>query len=82
MKVGWFVHGDIDGFFGLFVDNLLQLMLIAVLCVNVCGMSAVRLRHVSMDADAILGAKMKLLIFQERLEAISITPEIKSSLLS
>lgn len=38
MKVGWFVHGDIDGFFGLFVDNLLQLMLIAVLCGNVCGM--------------------------------------------
>ena len=38
MKVGWFVRGDIDGFFGLFVDNLLQLMLIAVLCGNVCGM--------------------------------------------
>lgn len=36
--VGWFVRGDIDGFFGLFVDNLLQLMLIAVLCGNVCGM--------------------------------------------
>jgi len=38
MKVGWFVQGDIDGFFGLFVDNLLQLMLIAVLCGQVCGM--------------------------------------------
>ena len=38
MKVGWFVRGDIDGFFGLFVDNLLQLMLIAVLCGYVCGM--------------------------------------------
>jgi AGZA family xanthine/uracil permease-like MFS transporter len=38
MKVGWFVRGDVDGFFGLFVDNLLQLMLIAVLCGNVCGM--------------------------------------------
>ena len=38
MKIGWFVQGDIDGFFGLFVDNLLQLMLIAVLCGNVCGM--------------------------------------------
>lgn len=38
MKVGWFVRGDIDGFFGLFVDNLLQLMLIAVLCTQVCGM--------------------------------------------
>lgn len=40
MKVGWFVRGDIDGFFGLFVDNLLQLMLIAVLCRDVCGMPA------------------------------------------
>ena len=38
MKTGWFVRGDIDGFFGLFVDNLLQLMLIAVLCTKVCGM--------------------------------------------
>ena len=38
MNVGWFVRGDVDGFFGLFVDNLLQLMLIAVLCGNVCGM--------------------------------------------
>lgn len=37
-RTGWFVFGDIDGFFGLFVDNLLQLMLIAVLCGNVCGM--------------------------------------------
>ena len=38
MRPGWFVTGDIDGFFGLFVDNLLQLMLIAVLCGTVCGM--------------------------------------------
>jgi len=38
MQPGWFVRGDIDGFFGLFVDNLLQLMLIAVLCTQVCGM--------------------------------------------
>ena len=33
----WFVRGDIDGFFGLFIDNLLQLMLVAVLCKVVCG---------------------------------------------
>ena len=38
MKVWGIVRGDIDGFFGLFVDNLLQLMLIAVLCSKVCGM--------------------------------------------
>lgn len=34
----WFVHSDIDGFFGLFIDNLLQLMLIAVLCKVVSGL--------------------------------------------
>jgi AGZA family xanthine/uracil permease-like MFS transporter len=33
------VRGDIDGFFGLFLDNLLQLMLIASLCPLVCGLS-------------------------------------------
>ncbi len=37
MQPRWFVHGDIDGFFGLFIDNLLKLMLIAVLCRVVCG---------------------------------------------
>lgn len=36
----WFVRSDIDGFFGLFIDNLLQLMLIAVLCTVVCGFPA------------------------------------------
>ncbi len=33
----WFVRGDVDGFFGLFLDNLLQLMLITSLCPLVCG---------------------------------------------
>jgi adenine/guanine/hypoxanthine permease len=33
----WFVRGDLDGFFGLFIDNLLQLMLIGVLCKVFCG---------------------------------------------
>ena len=37
MKAKWLVRGDIDGFFGLFVDNLLQLMLIKVLCEKFCG---------------------------------------------
>lgn len=37
MKARWFVRGDIDGFFGLFIDNLLQLMVIAVLGRAVCG---------------------------------------------
>jgi adenine/guanine/hypoxanthine permease len=37
MKTSWFVRGDIDGFFGLFLDNLLQLMVISVLGTSVCG---------------------------------------------
>lgn len=36
----WFVRGDIDGFFGLFVDNLLQLLLILTFCPLVCGFPA------------------------------------------
>ena len=34
----WFVRGDVDGFFGLFIDNLLQLMLIVALCEQICGL--------------------------------------------
>lgn len=37
MKPRWFVKGDLDGFVGLFIDNLLQLLLIATLCPIVCG---------------------------------------------
>lgn len=37
MKTRWFVRGDLDGFVGLFVDNLLQLLLIVTLCPLVCG---------------------------------------------
>ena len=33
----WFTKGDLDGFFGLFIDNLLQLMLIGFLCKTFCG---------------------------------------------
>ena len=34
----WWKSGDLDGFFGLFVDNLLQLILIVVLCDKILGM--------------------------------------------
>ncbi len=34
-----FVKGDLDGFFGLFVDNLVQLLMIILFCSNLCGMS-------------------------------------------
>jgi AGZA family xanthine/uracil permease-like MFS transporter len=38
MRPKWFVRGDLDGFFGLFIDNLLQLMLITSLCPAICGL--------------------------------------------
>jgi AGZA family xanthine/uracil permease-like MFS transporter len=38
--VKYFVRGDIDGFFGLFIDNMLQLMLIQTLCIYVCNLPA------------------------------------------
>jgi adenine/guanine/hypoxanthine permease len=35
----WFVRGDLDGLFGLLLDNLLQLMVISVLGPAICGFS-------------------------------------------
>ena len=35
----WFVRGDVDGFFGLALDNLVQLLLIDALCRYVVGLS-------------------------------------------
>lgn len=34
-----FVKRDIDGFFGLFIDNLIQLLMIVGMCSSICGMS-------------------------------------------
>jgi len=36
----WFVRGDVDGFFGLAVDNLVQLLVIDALCRFVLGFDA------------------------------------------
>lgn len=33
----WFVKGDLDGFFGLAVDNLVQVLVIVALCKGLCG---------------------------------------------
>jgi len=44
-KFPFFVQGDIDGFFGLFVDNLLQLMLIVVLAHTVGGLPSDWITH-------------------------------------
>jgi AGZA family xanthine/uracil permease-like MFS transporter len=35
---GWFVPNDIDGFFGLFVDNLCQLIIVVGLCPALAGL--------------------------------------------
>ncbi|MCA9447387.1 MAG: NCS2 family permease [Candidatus Omnitrophica bacterium] len=37
-KSRWFVPQDLDGFFGLAIDNLVQLIVIVNLCATVCGM--------------------------------------------
>lgn len=36
-RARWFVRGDIDGFFGLAIDNLIQFLLIATLCPVIAG---------------------------------------------
>lgn len=38
MQFSWWRKGDLDGFFGLFVDNLIQLILIVLLCGSVLAM--------------------------------------------
>jgi AGZA family xanthine/uracil permease-like MFS transporter len=38
LRPAWFVSSDIDGFFGLFVDNLCQLMVVVGLCPKIAGL--------------------------------------------
>ncbi len=60
MKQKWMVRGDIDGFFGLFIDNLLQLLLIMTLVPLVCGIEVDFLMERVMPAAAlsILGGNL------------------------
>lgn len=37
LRLPWFVKGDLDGFFGLAVDNLVQVLVICALCTQLCG---------------------------------------------
>ncbi len=39
-RQGWLARGDLDGFFGLAVDNLIQFLLILSLCTGLCGFTA------------------------------------------
>ncbi|WP_437225308.1 NCS2 family permease [Planctomicrobium sp. SH661] len=49
----FFVKRDLDGFFGLFVDNLVQLLLIVGLCSGLCGMSGELLYGVVLPGAAV-----------------------------
>lgn len=53
----WFVRGDLDGFLGLLTDNLLQLMVIIVLGVSVCGVDIDFL-----NGQIITGAAVSLIV--------------------
>lgn len=48
-----FVKRDLDGFFGLFVDNLVQLLLIVGLCGGLCGMPGELLYGVILPGAAV-----------------------------
>lgn len=48
-----FVKRDLDGFFGLFVDNLVQLLLIVGLCSGLCGMPSELLYGVILPGAAV-----------------------------
>jgi AGZA family xanthine/uracil permease-like MFS transporter len=55
-----FVKRDLDGFFGLLIDNLVQLLLIPVLCATACGMTGADRRFIY---DNILpGAAVSILL--------------------
>lgn len=55
-KYPLFVRRDLDGFFGLFIDNLVQLLLIVALCGGLCGMqgdAAILLTHFVLPGAAV-----------------------------
>jgi AGZA family xanthine/uracil permease-like MFS transporter len=54
-----FVKRDLDGFFGLFIDNIVQVLLIVALCGTLCGMHG---EHAGLIYGAILpGAAVSIL---------------------
>ncbi len=55
-----FVKRDLDGFFGLFVDNLVQLLLLVGLCGSLCGMTGEDSRWIF--AYILPGAAVSILI--------------------
>jgi adenine/guanine/hypoxanthine permease len=55
-----FVKRDLDGFFGLLIDNLVQLLLIPLMCAEACGMTGESRRFVF--AYILPGAAVSILI--------------------
>jgi AGZA family xanthine/uracil permease-like MFS transporter len=55
-----FVRRDLDGFFGLFIDNLVQLLLIVALCAGLCGMTGDSARFIY--ACVLPGAAVSILL--------------------
>ena len=55
-----FVRRDLDGFFGLFIDNLVQLLLIVALCAGLCGMTGDSARFIY--ACILPGAAVSILL--------------------
>jgi AGZA family xanthine/uracil permease-like MFS transporter len=55
-----FVKRDVDGLFGLIIDNLVQLLLIPTMCAGVCGMSGTDARFVF--AYILPGAAVSILV--------------------
>ncbi|WCL47594.1 NCS2 family permease [Leptospira sp. GIMC2001] len=53
MRPKIFVSGDIDGFFGLMIDNLIQLLVIIALCVWLCGFPIAFITSVVMPGIAV-----------------------------
>lgn len=49
----WFVRGDIDGFFGLALDNLVQVLLIVNMCEHVLGFPPELIYHRMLPAIAV-----------------------------
>ena len=49
----WFVRGDVDGFFGLALDNLVQLLVIDALCRHALGFPAELVRGTILPGAAI-----------------------------
>ena len=70
----WFVRGDIDGFFGLALDNLVQLLLIDVLCRFVLGFPPDLLY-----GQVLPGAAMSLVVGSVKYSAASVAISLGSA---